>query len=147
MEKYQLPHFLRKKGINRETYKKWLERKARSLFLRDKKYFEKRGEIFKWKLQDYKEAIHKAVCESNGKCFYTGEDLAWEQILKFDGKQKIHNLPTIDHLNGKKIDNKLNFVITSWKVNDMKNDLSLEEFIELCEKIISRKKNLMTYIK
>jgi len=142
MKKYQLPHFLKERGIDKETYKKWLERKARGLFLRDKKYFEKRGKIFKWKLQDYKEAIHKAVCKSNGKCFYTGEDLAWGQILKFDGSKKIDNLPTVDHLNGRKIDDKLDFVITSWKVNDMKNDLSLKEFIELCEKIVSRREDL-----
>jgi len=148
MERYNLPAFLKRKGINEETYEKWLTRKARSLFLRDKRYFEKKGKELKWKFKDYKDAIHDAVCKSEGKCFYTEEELAWEQILKFDGSKKIDNLPTVDHLHGRKtdkIDKNLDFVITSWKVNDMKNDLNLKDFIELCEKIVSRKEELLKH--
>jgi len=139
MEKYYLPAFLKEKGIDEETYRKWLYRRAKNLFRRDKKYFEK---YFSWKLRDYREAIHEAVCKSNGKCFYTGEELAWDQVLKFDGKEKIKELPTVDHLRGRDIEDKLDFVITSWKVNDMKNDLSLKEFLELCEKVILRKEKI-----
>ena len=142
MEKYCLPAFLKEKGIDEETYRKWLYRKARSLFLRDKKYFEKKGKSFSWKLRDYREAIHEAVCKSNGKCFYTGEELAWDQISKFDGRKKIDNLPTVDHLNGRDIEDRLDFVIASWKVNDMKNDLNLKEFLELCERVILRKEEI-----
>jgi len=144
MDKYQLPNFLKEKGISAETYRKWLERKARSLYRRDKNYFEKYGKDFKWGLKDYKESIHRTVCKSDGRCFYTGEELAWEQILTFSGKEKIDNLPTIDHLDRRSLDNDLKFVIASWKVNDMKNDLSLEEVISLCEKIVSRKKQLIS---
>jgi hypothetical protein len=142
MEKYCLPAFLKEKGIDEETYRKWLYRKAQNLHRRDKNFFEKRGKTFNLKQSDYRKAIHEAVCKSNGKCFYTGEELAWDQISKFDGRKKIDNLPTVDHLNGRDIKDKLDFVIASWKVNDMKNDLNLKEFLELCERVILRKEEI-----
>ena len=147
MERYNLPAFLKRKGINEETYEKWLIRKARVFSSETKDTLRKKKKL-KWKFKDYKDAIHDAVCKSEGKCFYTEEELAWEQILKFDGSKKIDNLPTVDHLHGRKtdkIDKNLDFVITSWKVNDMKNDLNLKDFIELCEKIVSRKEELLKH--
>ncbi|WP_456437788.1 hypothetical protein [Desulfurobacterium sp.] len=143
MVKYYLPFFLEEKNIDEETYRKWLYRKAQNLHRRDRKYFEKKNKEFKWKLADYREAIHKAVCESDGRCFYTGEELAWEQISKFDGNEKIKNLPTVDHLRGRDVDSNLDFVITSWTLNDMKNDLNVEDFIKLCEKVVSRKREIL----
>jgi hypothetical protein len=145
--KYQLAEFLKERGIDEKIYKKWLNRKVSSLYLRDKRYFEKRGENLKWTKEDYKLAIHQAVSESEGKCFYTGHNLEWDKILKFKN-EKIHNLPTVDHLQGRNMHkDKLKFVIASWAVNDMKNDLDIDQFLRLCKTIILQEDNIKAKIK
>ena len=136
MRKYQLPENIR---INQITYEKWLAKKAKSIRKRNKI----KDKIEKYSTENYKIAIHKAVCESAGKDFYTGEKLDWSLISKFDGKEakkdgikyikKFALLPTVDHYTNR---NNLDFVICSWIVNDAKSHLSHDEFISLCKKVI-----------
>lgn len=80
--------------------------------------------------------------DSAGMDFYTGEALDWLLISKYNNneskkggrqyKAKFSLLPTVDHVNdGLGLPD---FKICSWRFNDAKNDLSLQEFIELCKK-------------
>lgn len=98
---------------------------------------------------DYKAAIHRAVMDGGDRDFYTGEILDWKLISTYRnaesvaGKTKYKKsfalLPTVDHTldeNGK-----LKFVICSWRMNDMKNDMSDAELYELCERVLCHRAN------
>ena len=138
MEKYSLPPFL-KNILKEEAYKKWLQRKAMAHVRRDRK----RG-FQNISVSHYKELIHRAVLESKGKDAYTGKKLDWKLISKYDNekskkrgysyKKQFANLPTIDHETQKK--QSPSFKICSWKINDLKNDLTLEELLEECNNLI-----------
>ena len=139
MKKYELPAFLVGK-VTEGEYKHWLDAKASAHFRRDKK----RRNIATTR-KEYKEAIHQAVKESRGKDAYTDEELDWTLISKYDNKEskkqgrqyriKFAPLPTIDHNDrGKGV---YEFKICSWRTNDAKNDLSYNDFLELCKRIIA----------
>jgi hypothetical protein len=96
----------------------------------------------------YKTQIHQAVARGGHLDFYTGEVLDWSLVSTFKNeeakagtglyKKRFAMLPTVDHTvdeNGK-----LKFVICSWKLNDAKSDLTLEEFYELCEKVLKNRR-------
>ena len=95
---------------------------------------------------NYKQQIHTAVCESNGRDWYTGEPLEWEKISTYNNddskvgrsiyKASFSLLPTVDHV--LREDGGYDFVICSLRTNDAKNDLSLAEFIRLCRLVIAR---------
>lgn len=141
MANYELPSFL-EGVIDRDNFKKWLDRRAKSHYKRDKKYF---GNKFPEYIQpkDYKQAIYSAVIFSKGKCFYTNEKLRWDLINKFDSKKSKREflmLPTVEHID--RSNPNLDFAIVSWKVNDAKNDLSLEEFFKLCQKVLNNQKEI-----
>ena len=103
-----------------------------------------KGRKPKFTRQEYKEAIHKAVQESNSRDAYTGKLLKWELISRFNnaeaklGKRKymrkFAQMPTVDHVN--RSHKKLNFNICSWQVNDSKSSMTLKEFIKLAKEII-----------
>lgn len=135
---YALPVALR--GVCTEAaYGKWLDRKATTHVLRDRK---------RWKIPlsvaAYKKAIHAAVVETGKRDSYTGELMDWGLISKYDNaksmsggtvyKKKFAMLPTVDHAGDARGD--INFRICSWRTNDSKSDLTLEEFIELCRKVL-----------
>ncbi|PVZ78653.1 hypothetical protein C9426_34215 [Serratia sp. S1B] len=92
----------------------------------------------------YRDAIHQAVLNSHGRDTYTGEELDWSLISKYDNdaskKGKHHYkadfalLPTVDHLEASA--SSASFVICSWKTNDAKNDLSKSDFLKLCAKVL-----------
>ena len=139
MRKYQIPKYL-ERMVAQKDYEKWLVRKAASHVRRD------RGRGNKLAINEiYKIAIHKAVCESKGKDAYTGEELDWSLISKYNNKQsKKHGrkykkrfalLPSVDHV-GEGI-GPARFKICSWRTNDSKNDLSYHEFLKLCKKVIT----------
>lgn len=134
--KYDLPDFLHASAISRQTYARWLTRKASSLVRRDRK---------RWgtavSQSDYKRRIHAAVKASEGRDFYTEEDLDWELISQYDNKEsqqrrvdykkEFARLPTVDHVDpGSK---EAEFKICSWRTNDCKNDLTVKELREFCE--------------
>jgi hypothetical protein len=133
-----LPPFLEGK-VDRPTYERWLKRKAAAHAKRDQKRFEH------WKSgSDYRNEIHEAVLRSNGRDAYTGEELDWSLISKYDneeskiGRHKYKSgfalLPTVDHIES---DNRVpEFCICGWRTNDAKHDLSLAYFLALCEKVL-----------
>jgi hypothetical protein len=134
-----MPHFLITYGVDEKLYERWLTRKAIAHVKRDRK-----RERY-CTVANYKKAIHEAVCASEGKDAYTGETLQWELIGTYkneDSKIGRHGykagfalLPTVDHVSSDAT--VASFRICGWRTNDAKNDLSLEAFIELCQKILS----------
>lgn len=100
--KYALPLFL-KGHCKDETYQRWLSRKAKTHVKRDRGRKNSSAGI-----EEYKRAIHDAVDKSGGKDEYTGEDLDWQLISKYNNeesekegrgyKKKFAGLPTVDHV-------------------------------------------------
>jgi hypothetical protein len=133
-----LPPFLQ--SVCSETvYKKWLHRKAVAHVKRDRKRWQ-----IELSVSAYKQAIHSAVLEGGQHDAYTGDMLDWKLISKYDNddsrlgrkeyKKSFGLLPTVDHAGDKPGD--MNFRICSWRTNDAKSDLSLDEFLDLCRKVL-----------
>ncbi|SMN10522.1 hypothetical protein SPBRAN_615 [uncultured Candidatus Thioglobus sp.] len=139
--KYQLPDFLTD-SHEQDHYDKWLQRKSQSHLKRDRKRGNKSATG-----KEYKEAIHKAVCDCGGFDAYTGEKLNWGLLSKWNNnevqegrreyRRKFALLPSVDHV-GDGI-GQADFEICSWRTNDAKSDLSLDEFKELCRKVLEKK--------
>ena len=134
MGKYQRPDFL-KRNVSQKRYERWLGRKASTHVRRD-------GKSAKYK--EYKDAIHEAVENSNGKDAYTKENLKWRLLGQYNNekankrkrlyKKKFAMLPTVDHAENRK--SPADFRICAWRTNDAKSDLLYEDFLELCKKVI-----------
>jgi hypothetical protein len=119
-------------------YSRWLQRKAVAHVRRDRKR-ERSCTV-----AQYKKEIHEAVCQSGGKDFYTGQELSWALVSTYDNlssrdgrsiyKEKFANLPTIDHT----VDDQGHprFVICSWRINEAKGDMRMDEFYQLCQSIL-----------
>jgi len=124
-------------------FEHWLERKARAHLKRDRK----RGNCIATR-ELYKLAIYNAVVSSGGRDAYTGKRLRWDLISKYDNdeaknkgrnyKKEFGDLPTVDHVDDAKTTPLIN--ICSWRVNDSKNDLTLDEFIEVCREVLEHNK-------
>ena len=138
--KYELPPFLKDKGVTRQVYVRWLRRKAQAHARRDRRRWSQTIRI-----SVYKEAIHQAVVRSKGRDFYTHEELDWSLISKYDNrdsqskgveyKKKFALLPTVDHADPES--KKTDFQICGWRTNDCKNDLTLAELRSFCETLLS----------
>ena len=139
MRKYQLTLKM-SELVEQPVYEKWLHRKAMAHIKRDRA----RGNTVSTN-EDYKLAIHKAVCESEGKDAYTNEDLDWSLLSKYNNeeskkfgrayKKQFALLPSVDHVDDGK--GAADFKICGWRTNDAKNDMNLQEFIELCKKVVA----------
>lgn len=133
-----MPTFL-KHLIDQTVYERWLRRKAQAHVKRDRRRGNKTavGEA-------YRGAIHAAVELSGGRDSYTGEQLNWSLISKYDNdesklkgrayKKMLAHLPTIDHVgDGTGI---ADFRICGWRTNDAKHDLDFGEFLEVCRTVL-----------
>lgn len=137
--KYLPPTFL-PESITSAAYARWLKRKAQAHAKRDKKRGNADTTIEKYKIE-----IHRAVIASEGLDDYTGEPLDWSLISKYDNvrsklerriyKASFAALPTVDHV-GDGLGH-AEFRICGWRTNDLKNDLSHADLIELCRKVIA----------
>ena len=138
MRIFELPAFLND-VVAWESYVRWLQRKAQTHIRRDRRRGNTSGS-----LSEYKRAIHQAVCSSNGIDEYTGERLAWNLISTYDNdeskqgrrtyKARFATLPTVDHVGDGT--GTADFKICGWRTNDAKGDLSLEEFVALCSRVV-----------
>ncbi len=135
---YERPPFLLEQ-VTQEVYERWLRRKAQAHVKRDRRRGNETaiGEA-------YRVAIHSAVSESGGRDAYTGEELDWSLISKYDndeskenGRHYKHNfalLPTVDHVgDGLGV---ADFKICGWRTNDAKNDLEMPAFLALCQSVL-----------
>lgn len=122
------------------AYLRWLNRKAKAHVRRDRNRGNRSASV-----SEYKCTIHHAVCASGGIDAYTGEQLDWSLISTYDNaeskigrssyKAKFALLPTVDHAGGGS--GPLDFKICAWRTNDAKSDLTIEEFVALCEKVLT----------
>ena len=137
-KKYPFPDFLN--GLCHPLeYDKWLEGKTRAHLKRDRKRGSKDATR-----ESYKIAIYDAVIRCAGKDAYTGKPLRWDLISKYDNdaakdggreyKKQFGDLPTVDHIGDNS--DELLFNICSWRTNDAKNDLTLDEFMQVCKEIL-----------
>ena len=136
--KYELPEFLAD-TVSQERYERWLGRKAIAQLKRDRR----RGNTSATR-EEYRLEIHRAVTGSGGRDAYTGEELAWNLISKYDNresqargrsyKHEFGLLPTVDHLGDGT--GPPDFVICSWRTNDGKHDLAVDEFLALCQRVL-----------
>ncbi|MBU4201395.1 MAG: hypothetical protein KKG09_04595 [Verrucomicrobia bacterium] len=138
MRKYPLPEVLKGK-CSPEDYTHWLYNKAAAHVRRDTQ----RGNRIATAII-YRDAIHRAVCHGGDNDAYTGRPLRWDLIRKYDNekskvgkreyKKQFADLPTVDHV-GDGMSNP-DFKICSWRINDCKNDLTIEEFVEVCRDVL-----------
>lgn len=137
-KKFKAPAFL--DGIHDQAaYHRWLHRKAMAHVRRDRKRGNDAVTVSLYKL-----AIHAAVVESEGKDYYTGEKLDWSLLSQYNNveskahrreyKRRFQLLPSVDHV-GDGL-GPPDFKICSWRTNDCKNDLSHQELIEFCKRVI-----------
>lgn len=138
-QKYEAPSFLKDPKV-RESYERWLGRKASTHVKRDKARGNESVTV-----AAYKAAIHKAVIDSEGNDFYTGEVLDWSLLSKYNNtesklhgrvyKKKFALLPSVDHVgDGRGV---ANFKICGWRTNDCKNDLSRDELVHFCRSVLN----------
>jgi len=138
MKKYQLPEFL-EGVITQEKYERWLQRRSIAHVRRDKR----RGNSDA-KNVEYKIAIHDAIIQSKGLDVYTKEELDWSLLGKWDNeeakkrgrhhKREFYRLPSVDHIGDGH--GKPEFKICAMLTNDVKSDLSHEEPLNFCEKLL-----------
>lgn len=136
--KYQRPDFLNS-TVTQESYEKWLHGRAVAHVKRDGA----RGNTTAT-CEGYKAAIHHAVLNSQGRDHYTGEALDWTLIgrhsndeSKADGrryKATFALLPSVDHVGDGLGD--ADFRVCAWRTNDAKNDLTHDEFVALCRRVV-----------
>ncbi len=138
MRKYQLPSFLQG-VITQEHYERWLHRRAMTHVRRDRR----RGNESATD-EEYKLAIHRAVENSQGKDAYTDEPLNWTLLSTYNNddsksekaeyKKRSALLPSVDHVGNQT--RPTEFRICGWRANDAKSDLSYQEFVDLCRRVL-----------
>ncbi len=126
---------------------RWLQRKAMAHVKRDRKRGNRAASV-----AEYKRAIHDAVCASEGKDAYTNERLKFALISTWDNvkskagrrryKAKFALMPTVDHVGDGR--GPADFKICAWRTNDAKGDLTLEEFVALCARVLAVNKSLQS---
>ena len=128
-------------GLGDEDYRKILQRKAVAVTRRDKR---RDG---KYSVKEAIEAIHEAFHRCNGFDPYDGSKLAPELLGKYKNedakaegaahKRRFAMLPTVDHVTAKPVPD---FEIVSWQTNDAKGDMSPDEFIAYCRRVVQNAK-------
>ncbi|MDE2711476.1 MAG: hypothetical protein OXI65_06940 [Acidobacteriota bacterium] len=136
---YELPPFLKGTKVKRQKYARWLHRRAQSHARRDSRRRKKNVPP-----SEYKQAIHRAVLDSKGHDFYTGELLEWCLIGKYDNdkaeregleyRRDLALLPTVDHENPEAQDPV--FRICGMQTNDCKSNLTVGELKDWCKKFL-----------
>jgi hypothetical protein len=136
--KWRIPECLKPTVSDEDAFRKWLDRKAVSVRKRDKK-----RNVPVLSLSKMKAAIVNAIERSEGRDFYTGEALDWHLISTWVGaeegtvasvyRRRFWMLPSVDHDFTDPA--KPAFHICSWRMNDSKNDQTLQEFLELAVKV------------
>ena len=140
--RYPVPECIRKK-CSQKTYSRWLHAKASAHVRRDRKRLKNDCTV-----AQYKAAIHAAVAAGGELDYYTGEELDWSLVSTFNNDAAIEGrvkykksfalLPTLDHTENESGETK--FVICSWRANDMKSDMTEDEFYEMCARVLRHRR-------
>ena len=124
-------------GLSDDKYSELVQRKAVAITRRDKK----RGG--KYSVKEAIEAIHQAFHRCNGFDPYDGSKLDPELLGEYRNedakaqgaahKRRFAMLPTVDHVKAEPV---ADFEIVSWQTNDAKGDMSPDEFIAYCHRVV-----------
>ena len=124
-------------GQSDKDYSDLIRKKAEVVTRRDKR----RGG--KYSVKEAIEAIHQAFHRCNGFDPYDGSKLNPKLLgeyknedAKAEGaahKRRFAMLPTVDHV---KAEPEPDFEIVSWQTNDAKGDMSPEEVIAYCRRVV-----------
>ena len=124
-------------GVRDGKYSELIQRKAVAVTRRDKR----RGG--KYSVKEAIEAIHQAFHRCNGFDPYDGSKLDPELLGEYKNdeakaqraayKRRFAMLPTVDHVTAKPVPD---FEIVSWQTNDAKGDMSPDEFIAYCHRVV-----------
>jgi hypothetical protein len=138
--KYQIPDFVASMGVTQVAYQKWLHGRAVAHVKRDKKRGNRTATT-----EMYKIAIHRAVQICEGSDHYTGETLDWSLLSKYSNEESkaqgrhykatLALLPSVDHV-GDGL-GEADFKICGWRTSDAKNDLSHDDFVALCRRVVA----------
>jgi hypothetical protein len=138
--KYPIPDFISSATQSQLVYDKWLRGRALAHARRDRKRGNKTLTNEAYKLE-----IHRAVIDCAGSDYYTGEALDWSLLCKYSNEEskaggrhyKAHLalLPSVDHV-GDGL-SEAEFRICAWRTNDAKNDLTHEQFVALCRRVVA----------
>jgi hypothetical protein len=130
---YPVPKYLQDIGISQDDYGTWLDRITNAHVKRDRQ-----RSTAPINRATYRCAIHKAVCDSNGYDFYTGEELDWKSLQHFNCdfslNRKDHLIPSLDHIG---LDPSTPvFNICSLRTNKCKSNYTIEQLIDFCCKLL-----------
>ncbi|QNI81813.1 hypothetical protein SynRS9907_00965 [Synechococcus sp. RS9907] len=124
-------------GLSDEKYSELIQRKAVAVTRRDKR---RDG---KYSVKEAIEAIHQAFHRCNGFDPYDGSKLDPELLGEYKNdeakaqraayKRRFAMLPTVDHVAAEPVPD---FEIVSWQTNDAKGDMSPDEFIAYCHRVV-----------
>ena len=96
-------------------------------------------------ISEYRLAIHRAVEQSKGRDFYTGEDLEWYLLNNQKpatpgrrGHLQRSRYPSVDHYHGP---NRPTYKIYGGIVNHAKGALDHQQFVRLCRKVAKHHEN------
>ena len=142
--KHQPPPWV-SEHLDATSYNDWLSSKAQNMCRRDRK----RGGSYS--IAEAKAAIHNAIVASGGRDYVTDEELRWDLLGNYDNeasgregaayKRARWMQPTVDHLNSLPV---CDFVICSWRTNDAKGDMSVEELKEFCGLVLTNPRDRFT---
>jgi hypothetical protein len=137
--KYLRPDFAAVK-VTQKRYEKWLHGRAVAHVRRDRR----RGNPTAT-TKVYKTEIHGAVLHSGGLDHYTGESLDWSLLGRYSNaeakargrryKATLALLPSVDHV-GDGL-GEADFKLCAWRTNDSKSDLTHDEFVALCRRVVA----------
>ena len=124
-------------GQSDKDYSDLIRKKAEVVTRRDKR----RGGNYS--VKEAIEAIHQAFHRCNGFDPYDGSKLDPELLGTYNNnqskergagyKREMAMLPTVDHVTAKPV---ANFEIVSWQTNDAKGDMTPEEFVAYCQRVV-----------
>ena len=124
-------------GQSDKDYSDLIRKKAEAVTRRDKR----RGG--KYSVKEAIEAIHQAFHRCNGFDPYDGSKLDPELLGTYSNEQskergaaykrEMAMLPTVDHVTAKPV---ADFEIVSWQTNDAKGDMTPEEFVAYCKRVV-----------
>jgi hypothetical protein len=138
---YYPPPYM-KDQITDSWYRRWIARKGKYIIAQDRE--RKRPCVKGATAQRYKQLIHTEVLERGHYDPFTGESLRWDLVCQWDDtKAKTQDkaffetfalLPSVDHIDP--YAQEIAFEICSWRINRCKNNLTAQEFVALCRKIV-----------
>ncbi|MFQ6539738.1 MULTISPECIES: hypothetical protein [Aphanothece] len=124
--------------LTADAYNEWLRGKAQGIVRRDSE----RGGTYS--VSAAKAAIHAAIVACEGVDYWTGEQLDWSLLGNYNSEESGRRgasykraramQPTIDHRESLP---ELDFVICAWRTNDAKHDMTHEELLEFCRRVLA----------